>query len=70
MHHANLDRIWWRWQQKLSRNLYDMSGPSTKTGPYKPATLDYVMEMGSLGPDVVIRDVMDIHSEPNCYTYV
>ncbi|KAK9420202.1 putative Tyrosinase copper-binding domain-containing protein [Seiridium unicorne] len=30
LHHANLDRLWWRWQQQgnLSSRLYEMSGRS------------------------------------------
>lgn len=28
LHHANLDRLWWRWQQaNLTARLTDMSGP-------------------------------------------
>ncbi|PPQ83615.1 hypothetical protein CVT25_006300 [Psilocybe cyanescens] len=70
LHHANLDRIWWRWQQANASRMYEVSGPSTKEEPIREVTLDYILTMGSLGPDVTIRDVMDIHSEPNCYTYV
>lgn len=50
--------------------MYEMTGPSIKVAPFTPVTLDYVLEMGSLGPNVPIREVMDIQREPNCYTYV
>ncbi|KAJ3515550.1 hypothetical protein NLJ89_g1689 [Agrocybe chaxingu] len=71
LHHGNVDRIWWQWQQMLPSRLYEVSGRSTTTPPFRNITLDFIIEMGeSLGPSVPIRDVMDIHSPPNCYTYV
>ncbi|KAH9478721.1 Tyrosinase P [Psilocybe cubensis] len=70
LHHSNLDRVWWNWQQALPQRLYEISGRSTTTPPFKNVTLDYTLLMGNLGETRPIRDVMDIHSEPLCYTYV
>ncbi|KAH9484983.1 Tyrosinase P [Psilocybe cubensis] len=70
LHHANLDRIWWKWQSSAPSRVYEISGPSSKEDPSEQVTLDFILLMGSLGPSVTIRDVMDIHAEPNCYTYV
>lgn len=70
LHHANLDRIWWNWQQMLPSRLYEISGRSTPNPPYQNVTLDSDLEMGNLAPTVTIRNVMDIHGESNCYTYV
>ncbi|KJA17062.1 hypothetical protein HYPSUDRAFT_146932 [Hypholoma sublateritium FD-334 SS-4] len=70
LHHANLDRIWWTWQNQSPSHLYEVSGPTTKTGPRVELSLDYILKMGSMGPSVTVRDVMDLHAEPNCYTYV
>ncbi|KIM36965.1 hypothetical protein M413DRAFT_31352 [Hebeloma cylindrosporum] len=71
LHHANLDRVWWTWQTMLPQRLYEISGRSTLDPPYQNVTLDTPLQMSaSLGPTVPIRDVMDIWSEPNCYTYV
>ncbi|KAF8954698.1 tyrosinase [Flammula alnicola] len=70
LHHANLDRIWWNWQRMLPSRLYEISGRSTLVPPLHNVTLDFTLHMGSLGSTVPIGEVMDIHSEPNCYTYV
>jgi tyrosinase len=70
LHHANLDRVWWMWQTMLPHRLYEISGRSTTTPPFHNVTLDYALQMGTLGPTVPVRDVMDIWSAPNCYTYV
>ncbi|KAF8802803.1 Di-copper centre-containing protein [Phlegmacium glaucopus] len=70
LHHANLDRIWWNWQQvDPDRRLYDVSGRSSTTPPYQNITLDFGLDMGSFAPTKPIREVMDIYSEPMCYTY-
>ena len=71
LHHANLDRIWWNWQQtEPNIRLYEVSGRSTITPPFQNITLDFGLEMGGFAPITPIRQVMDIHSEPMCYTYV
>ncbi|KAF4619307.1 hypothetical protein D9613_004840 [Agrocybe pediades] len=70
LHHANLDHIWWKWQNVDRENrLYQISGRSTTSAPFVNVTLDYTLQMGSVGKSVQIRDVMDIHTEENCYTY-
>lgn len=70
LHHANLDRIWWNWQQMLPSRLYEISGRSTPDPPYENITLNFQLEMGNQARSVPIRDVMDIHDDSNCYTYV
>ena len=71
LHHANLDRIWWDWQQiNPSTRLYEVSGRSTITPPFHNITLDFGLDLGSFAPIMPIREVMDIHSGPMCYTYV
>ncbi|PPQ83625.1 hypothetical protein CVT25_006310 [Psilocybe cyanescens] len=71
LHHANIDRIWWNWQQLVpSTRFFEVSGPSTKTPPIHEVGVDYVLNMGSLGLSVPIRDTLDLLSKPNCYTYL
>ena len=71
LHHANLDRIWWDWQQvNPSTRLYDVSGRSTITPPFHNITLDFGLDLGDFAPIMPIHQVMDIHSGPMCYTYV
>ncbi|KDR79915.1 hypothetical protein GALMADRAFT_1169475 [Galerina marginata CBS 339.88] len=70
LHHANIDRIWWQWQQKDAARLYEIAGPATLVEPVHNVTLDYALVMGSLGPTLPIRDIMDISSKPSCYAYI
>ena len=72
LHHANLDRIWWisSLQQMLPSHLFEIFGRSTPDPPNQNVTLDFLLEMGNQGPNVPIRNVMDIHDDSNCYTYV
>ena len=70
LHHANLDRVWRMWQTMLPDRLYEISGRSTIDPPFVDVTLDYPLDMGTLADTIPIRDVMDIWSAPNCYTYV
>lgn len=69
LHHANLDRIWWQWQQKNpAKRLKEISGRSTVAPPYKNVTLEFPLKMGSLAPLLTIGDVMD--TRDLCYTYL
>lgn len=54
----------------LPHRLYEITGRSTINPPYVNVTLDFLLIMTPLGPTVPIREVMDIHSSPSCYTYV
>ncbi|KAF8196033.1 tyrosinase [Pholiota molesta] len=70
LHHANLDRIWWNWQQMLPERLYEISGSSTYP-PTVNLTLDQPLQLStSLGPTIPLWKIMNIHSEYNCYTYI
>ncbi|KAJ7636904.1 tyrosinase [Roridomyces roridus] len=71
LHHGNLDRIWWEWQQMdLPSRLLDVSGRSSVGPPFVDITLDFGLKMLNLAPLVQIRDVMDPRAEPLCYDYV
>ncbi|KAH9477002.1 N-acetyl-6-hydroxytryptophan oxidase ivoB [Psilocybe cubensis] len=73
LHHANLDRIWWNWQQHdPSNRLYQIGGhTSFGAPPFTNVSLDFPLEMSSsIGPTISIWQTMNIHSEHNCYTYV
>ncbi|KAF6746663.1 hypothetical protein DFP72DRAFT_973320 [Ephemerocybe angulata] len=68
LHHQNLDRMWWHWQQKGKDRLKEISGPSTQNGN-DTVTLDFEMDFPALGLNVTVGEVMDISKEPNCYTF-
>ncbi|KAH6899384.1 monooxygenase [Coprinopsis sp. MPI-PUGE-AT-0042] len=69
LHHGNLDRIWWKWQSAdLTNRLWAISGPPLPRQSGN-ITLDFKMSFTTLGPQVAVRDVMDIESEPGCFRY-
>ncbi|KAF9038245.1 tyrosinase [Panaeolus papilionaceus] len=70
LHHANLDRIWRTWQLSTPSRLFEITGRSTVDPPYTNVTLDFILDVKTLGPAIAIRDIMDIQSSPGCYTYV
>ena len=71
MHHAQIDHLWWLWQQQNSTRLTEYNGQALlfNQTEYKPATLDDPLLMGGIADDVTIRDVIDTRSERLCYTY-
>jgi len=71
LHHANLDRIWWNWEQNdLQTRLTDISGRSTVDPPFTNVTLAFQLKMSNLANLVTIGDVMDIRTPLLCYNYV
>ncbi|KAH7149696.1 hypothetical protein B0J13DRAFT_312956 [Dactylonectria estremocensis] len=83
MHHANMDRLWNKWQHlDWDTRKSDISGPDTQFAypfdffgadpAYKNITLDYVMNFNELIPDrqyIKVREVMDIQGGLLCYKY-
>lgn len=69
LHHANLDRVWWKWQRaNPATRLTDISGPTTVNGTTQ-VTLDYVMDFPGIGPNITVRETMDSYLQPNCFFY-
>uniref|UniRef100_A0A8H7Y1Y0 Tyrosinase copper-binding domain-containing protein n=1 Tax=Psilocybe cubensis TaxID=181762 RepID=A0A8H7Y1Y0_PSICU len=70
LHHAGLDRLWWKWQtQDLPNRLYQMGGRVNIAPPYGQVTLDYQLPFDIISSSVKIRSTMDPRLEPYCYTY-
>ncbi|TFK18975.1 Di-copper centre-containing protein [Coprinopsis marcescibilis] len=71
LHHANLDRIWWEWQQvKPAKRIYEVSGRTTVDPPFHNVTLDFSLRFNTLASPIRVRDVMNIVSNPLCYIYL
>ncbi|KAH8647224.1 hypothetical protein BX600DRAFT_484524 [Xylariales sp. PMI_506] len=81
-HHTYIDRLWWQWQQaNASARLYAMDGNALNVtylelaGDVPPAggwpntTLDYVLNVYDILPDVEIREVMNAQGGLLCYEY-
>jgi len=68
LHHAQLDRIWDQWQKSAPGRIMEIGGFTTIGGSI-PTTLDDVLTFPGLGPDVVLRDLMEIDKKPSCFAY-
>jgi tyrosinase len=72
LHHAQLDKIWWEWQNK-SNNLWTIGGPQYPNGD---GTIDYYWPLNMspfTAPDIMIGNVIDTLNRDGsgilCYTY-
>ncbi|ORY57455.1 uncharacterized protein BCR38DRAFT_449179 [Pseudomassariella vexata] len=78
-HHANIDYLWYKWQmldwpaRKTAIGGPDVAGayPFLFFGdiPYNNVTLDYELDLGMIGGNITVRDVMDTTAGKLCYTY-
>ncbi|CAO2658502.1 Nn.00g062250.m01.CDS01 [Neocucurbitaria sp. VM-36] len=71
LHHGNLDRIFWEWQQKdLKTRLHQVGGPIV---PFdysgQNVTLDFKINIGKLADDATLEDLLNTQSGTLCYTY-
>ncbi|KLU90675.1 hypothetical protein MAPG_10527 [Magnaporthiopsis poae ATCC 64411] len=81
MHHAQIDRLWYLWQQAdVVARTRDYSGDKTFTElagndtsvdrpTPPPAALDDVMPFMGMAPDLKVSEVMSTKAGPLCYEY-
>ena len=79
LHHANLDRVWWSWQQlNPAARLTDISGPIMLMDYANAAggnvTLDFPLTLGVSAPDTTVGAVMNVKACGSdggvlCYNY-
>jgi len=70
LHHSQLDRLWWLWQQRQPGRGLTSYGGYNQRHSMDMATLDDTLHMRGLAADARVGDVMDIQSDLLCYTYV
>ncbi|KAF9553256.1 hypothetical protein CPC08DRAFT_713934, partial [Agrocybe pediades] len=75
LHHANLDRLRWKWQSMdLRRRSTDIS-ISGKALPFATpkhktnVVLDFMLTYDRLAASIPIKEIMDIREFPLCYVY-
>ncbi|OQD60729.1 hypothetical protein PENPOL_c021G06640 [Penicillium polonicum] len=69
VHHAQLDRLWWRWQQENSRvrlNEYEGKHMFNSTGN---ATIGDILLFGGFAENIPVSKVMDTQGGILCYRY-
>ncbi|KAF7919615.1 hypothetical protein EAE99_008467 [Botrytis elliptica] len=69
LHHTQLDRLWWLWQQKdIQNRLYQYRGVTAFKSPEQASVQDLLL-MGKLIADIEVKDVLDTESGVLCYNY-
>ncbi|KAM0279898.1 hypothetical protein ACHAQH_004338 [Verticillium albo-atrum] len=69
LHHANVDRVWAKWQGRNATRLADYTGFNDNNRIFS-ATLDDTMPVMELAAELpIVRDFMDTQAGPLCYTY-
>ncbi|KAH7356246.1 hypothetical protein BKA66DRAFT_251524 [Pyrenochaeta sp. MPI-SDFR-AT-0127] len=71
LHHANLDRYFWEWQQKnLTARLNQVGGPIIPLDySGKNVTLDFTLHLGNLAGNATLKDLLNTVGGTLCYTY-
>ena len=69
LHHVNLDRLWWQWQQiKRQSRLTAYNGKANNNTEAAASLADH-LDMGGLSRNIRVIDVMDTTAGPLCYGY-
>lgn len=70
LHHTQLDRLWFKWQQlDTTRRLRQYEGPLVKNSTERASTMDLV-PMGGIAPDRPVAEIIDPHAGGLCYSYL
>ncbi|KAJ4253856.1 hypothetical protein NW762_010251 [Fusarium torreyae] len=71
LHHTQVDRLWWQWQQANPKTrLRDYSGPTRSLdGQTGKAALTDLLLMDKLAKNITVSDAMSSTSGPFCYIY-
>ncbi|KAK3309387.1 uncharacterized protein B0T15DRAFT_481108 [Chaetomium strumarium] len=70
LHHTQVDRLWWLWQQQdPAARTTAFGGPRTQDEDSLEATLEDVMPFLGLAEDVQVSELMTTQSGRLCYVY-
>ncbi|KZL63894.1 tyrosinase central domain-containing protein [Colletotrichum incanum] len=71
LHHGQMDRVYWIWQNLDWANRQTIFGTNTTMNqpPSPEVKLDDVMTFGPLGAGITLRQAMDTVNGPFCYVY-
>lgn len=68
LHHAQLDRLWWKWQQMSPERKWKYDGVATVDSSELASTTNS-LGLGELAPGVQVADIMDTNNRQLCYMY-
>ncbi|THX42284.1 Di-copper centre-containing protein [Aureobasidium pullulans] len=78
LHHAQIDRTWWIWQNQDPASRSSVNGNNSLAGtitlnnspPSRNTRLDDVIDLGVNAESILIRDALSTTAGPFCYVYV
>ncbi|KAF1953408.1 Di-copper centre-containing protein [Byssothecium circinans] len=68
LHHAQLDRLWWKWQLLHPQKRWEYSGLA-KHGLRESASVEDLLLVERIAGDVKVEEVLDTHGALFCYRY-
>ncbi|KAJ5432315.1 uncharacterized protein N7458_011471 [Penicillium daleae] len=71
LHHCNIDRVLWNWQQKdLPRRLHEVGGPIEPLDySGQNVTLDFEINIGKLAGNATLEQLLNTKGDVLCYDY-
>lgn len=70
LHHAQLDHLWWQWQQEdRAKRLTEYEGKHMHNSTANDANLDSLLLYGKFARDIPVSEVMDTEGGVLCYRY-
>ncbi|GAB7355848.1 hypothetical protein MBLNU459_g6510t1 [Dothideomycetes sp. NU459] len=69
LHHTQLDRIWWIWQQRNPEQRIRAYGGRNSRHSIAVASLEDALKMKGLAPTIKVEEVMNTEDELLCYRY-
>jgi len=68
LHHAQLDRLWWKWQVMHPEKRLDYGGLASHKSKER-GSVDDVLLMGGIAPNIAVAQVLDTQGDVLCYQY-
>ncbi|KAK3644027.1 hypothetical protein LTR56_009879 [Elasticomyces elasticus] len=69
LHHTQLDRLWWLWQQRQPDKGLSAYGGHKQRHSMEMASMEDDIIMQALAPSVKVAEVMDVEGQLLCYRY-
>ncbi|KAF6815975.1 hypothetical protein CSOJ01_03244 [Colletotrichum sojae] len=69
LHHANVDRVWAKWQGRNATRLADYTGFNDAADTIPASLTDTMPVLRLADTEPVVKDYMDTLAGPLCYTY-
>lgn len=75
LHHTQIDRLWWLWQQRDDKSrMWQYQGPTanvrlTATEHGDSASLEDILSLGKFGESIKVKTVMSTQTGRLCYRY-